>query len=180
MVALNYGAAMVYPSEAFEPRAALEAVSQEKCAALYGVPTMFIAMLEELKIMENVDTENLRTGIAAGSLVPKPLMERIINEMGLDEMTICYGQTETGPVSFQSFTDTPLDEKVSSVGLVHPNVEAKVVDKDGNIVANGVQGELAVRGYLVMSKYWNDPEKTAEVIDDDKWCYSGDLATIDE
>ena len=91
MVALNYGAAMVYPSEAFEPRAALEAVSQEKCAALYGVPTMFIAMLEELKKMDNVDTENLRTGIAAGSLVPKPLMERIINEMGLDEMTICYG-----------------------------------------------------------------------------------------
>ena len=100
MVALNYGATMVYPSESFEPRASLEAVSKEKCQALYGVPTMFIAMLEELKKMESVDTENLRSGIVAGSLCPKPLMERIIDELGLDEMTNCYGQTETGPVSF--------------------------------------------------------------------------------
>ena len=95
-------------------------------------------------------------------------------------MTICYGQTETAPVSFQSWTDTPFEAKVSSVGLVHPNVEAKVVDKDGNIVPTGVQGELAVKGYLVMSKYWNDQEKTDEVIDKEGWCYSGDLATIDD
>ena len=141
---------------------------------------MFIAMLDDLKKMDSVDTSNLRTGIVAGSLCPKPLAERIIDELSLSGITNCYGQTETGPVSFQSFTDTPLENKVTSVGQVHPNVEAKVIDRDGNIVPRGVQGELCVRGYLVMSRYWNDAEKTEETIDEEKWCHSGDLAIIDE
>lgn len=117
---------------------------------------MFIAMLEEMKLHKDLDFSTVRTGIMAGSICPEPLMERVINEMGLSEMTVCYGQTETSPVSFQSFTDTDFTNKTTSVGLVHPNVESKIVDADGNIVPHGVQGELAIKGYLVMSKYWND------------------------
>ena len=171
---------MVYPSESFDPAASVKAVSKEKCVALYGVPTMFIAMLDEMKKHEDLDFSNVRTGIMAGSICPQPLMERVINEMGISEMTVCYGQTETSPVSFQSFTYTDFKNKTSSVGLVHENVEAKIIDSEGNIVPHGVSGELVIRGYLVMSKYWNDDEKTKETIDEDGWLHSGDLAVMDE
>lgn len=174
-----YGAAMVFPGEAFEPVETLKAVLSENCTALYGVPTMFVAMMEHVDPTDFLDTP-LRTGIMAGAPCPIEVMKRVIEDMKMTEVTIAYGMTETSPVSFQSHVDDPLERRVSTVGRVHPHVEVKVVDEFGNIVPVGVQGEACTRGYSVMQGYWDDAERTTESIDQDGWMHTGDLAVIDE
>jgi len=176
----THGAAMVIPSAGFEPEAALEAVQEERCTSLYGVPTMFIAELEHPRFSE-FDLSTLRTGIMAGSPCPIDIMRRVVSEMHMEDVTICYGMTETSPVSTQTAADDPLEKRVATVGRVHPHVEVKVVDpKGGRILARGKPGELCTRGYCVMLGYWEDPERTAEVIDQGRWMHTGDLATMDE
>ncbi len=178
LAALTLGAAMVYPGEGFDPLATLEAAAAERCTALYGVPTMFIAELDHPRFAE-FDLSALRTGIMAGSPCPVEVMRRVNDRMNMREVTIAYGMTETSPVSFQSATDDPLERRVSTVGRVHPHVEVKIVDAEGRGVPCGEPGELCTRGYSVMLGYWDDPEQTAEVIDAEGWMHSGDLATID-
>ena len=175
----THGAAMVYPSEAFDARAALETVHAERCTAIHGVPTMFIAMLDHPDF-RSFDLSSLRTGIMAGAPCPIELMKRVTRDMHLPELTIAYGMTETSPVSFQTSVDDSLERRVSTVGRVLPHTEVKVVDSDGRIVAPGVSGELLTRGYCVMLGYWGDPERTAASIDRARWMHSGDLATIDD
>ncbi|WP_420891162.1 AMP-binding protein [Minwuia thermotolerans] len=172
------GAAMIFPAEAFEPESTLRAVSEEKCTALYGVPTMFVAELQHPDL-KSFDLSQLRTGIMAGAPCPTEVMKRCVSEMNLSEVTIAYGMTETSPVSFQSAVDDPLERRVSTVGRIQPHVECKVIDENGETVAPGVQGELCTRGYSVMKGYWDEPERTAEAIDADGWMHTGDLATID-
>jgi fatty-acyl-CoA synthase len=175
----THGAAIVYPAESFDPVATLAAVQDERCTALYGVPTMFIAELEHPRFHE-FDLSSLRTGIMAGSPCPVEVMKAVQSDMHMAEMTICYGMTETSPVSFQTAPDDPFDKQVSTVGRVHPHVEAKVIDPDnGRIVPRGEPGELCTRGYLVMLGYWENEEATAEAIDQAGWMHTGDLATID-
>ena len=174
----THGAAMVYPGEGFDPIAVLETVASERCTGLHGVPTMFIAELEQPEF-DRFDLSSLRTGIMAGSVCPIEVMRRAVERMNLREITICYGMTETSPVSFQSSTDDPLERRVSTVGRVHPHLEVKIVDTEGRIVPRGVPGELCTRGYSVMLGYWNDPERTAGVIDAARWMHTGDLAVID-
>ena len=176
---LTHGATMVYPGEAFEPLAVLQAVSEERCTALYGVPTMFIAALDHPRFAE-FDLSQLRTGIMAGSPCPIEVMKRVIERMNMGEVTIAYGMTETSPVSFQSATDDPIDRRVSTVGRVQPHCEVKIVDAEGGIVPRGTPGELCTRGYSVMLGYWGDEEKTAEAIDAGGWMHTGDLAVIDD
>ena len=175
----THGAAMVYPGEGFDPIAVLETVAAERCTGLHGVPTMFIAELEHPEF-DRFDLSSLRTGIMAGSPCPIEVMRRAVERMNLREITICYGMTETSPVSFQSSTDDPLERRVSTVGRVHPHLEVKIVDAEGRIVARGVPGELCTRGYSVMLGYWNDPERSASVIDAARWMHTGDLAVIDD
>jgi fatty-acyl-CoA synthase len=179
LACLTHGAAMVYPSEAFEPLAALEAVEAERCTALHGVPTMFIAEMDHPDFAK-FDLSSLRTGIMAGSPCPIEVMKRAVETMHLSEITIAYGMTETSPVSFQSSTDDPLDRRVSTVGRIQPHVEVKIVDAEGRVVPRGAPGELWTRGYPVMLGYWADPERTAESIDRAGWMKTGDLATIDD
>jgi fatty-acyl-CoA synthase len=175
----THGAAMVYPDEAFDPVATLSAVQSERCTSLYGVPTMFIAELEHPRFGE-FDYSSLRTGIMAGSPCPVEVMKKVQADMHMAEVTICYGMTETSPVSFQTAPDDPVDKRVATVGRIHPHVEAKVVDPDnGRIVARGTPGELCTRGYLVMLGYWDNQEATAEAIDRAGWMHTGDLATVD-
>ena len=176
---LTHGATMVYPAEAFEPLAVLETVAQEKCTALYGVPTMFIAALDHPRFPE-FDLASLRTGIMAGSPCPIEVMKRVIGKMNMAEVTIAYGMTETSPVSFQSGTDDPIDRRVSTVGRVQPHLEVKIVDTEGCIVPRGQAGELCTRGYSVMLGYWDDEAKTKEAIDAGGWMHTGDLAVIDD
>jgi fatty-acyl-CoA synthase len=176
---LTHGATMVYPAESFDALAVLNAVADERCSALYGVPTMFIAMLDHADF-SGYDLSSLRTGIMAGSPCPIEVMRRIIDKMHMGAVTIAYGMTETSPVSFQSSTDDPLERRVSTVGRVQPHCEVKVVDAAGNTVQRGVTGELCTRGYSVMRGYWDDDAKTAEAIDPDGWMHTGDLATLDE
>ncbi|HRP65833.1 MAG TPA: AMP-binding protein [Thauera sp.] len=176
---LTHGATMVYPAEAFEPLAVLETVAQERCTALYGVPTMFIAALDHPRFAE-FDLGSLRTGIMAGSPCPIEVMKRVIGKMNMSEVTIAYGMTETSPVSFQSGTDDPIDRRVSTVGRVQPHLEVKIVDTDGRIVPRGQAGELCTRGYSVMLGYWDDEAKTKEAIDAGGWMHTGDLAVIDD
>lgn len=176
---LTHGATMVYPAEAFEPLAVLETVAQEKCTALYGVPTMFIAALDHPRFAE-FDLASLRTGIMAGSPCPIEVMKRVIGKMNMAEVTIAYGMTETSPVSFQSGTDDPIDRRVSTVGRVQPHLEVKIVDNEGRIVPRGQAGELCTRGYSVMLGYWDDEAKTKEAIDAGGWMHTGDLAVIDD
>ncbi|CAM5442358.1 AMP-binding protein [Thauera mechernichensis] len=176
---LTHGATMVYPAEAFEPLAVLETVAQERCSALYGVPTMFIAALDHPRFAE-FDLSSLRTGIMAGSPCPIEVMKRVIGKMNMSEVTIAYGMTETSPVSFQSGTDDPIDRRVSTVGRVQPHLEVKIVDTDGRIVPRGTPGELCTRGYSVMLGYWGDEAKTREAIDAGGWMHTGDLAVIDD
>ncbi|WP_417513791.1 AMP-binding protein [Minwuia sp.] len=173
------GACMIFPGEAFEPTQTLTAVSEEKCTALYGVPTMFVAELQHPDLA-SFDFSNLRTGIMAGAPCPTEVMRRCVKEMNLREVTIAYGMTETSPVSFQSAVDDPEEKRVSTVGQIQPHVECKVIDENGNILAPGEQGELCTRGYSVMKGYWADDERTAESIDADGWMHTGDLATIDD
>ncbi|MDQ2991966.1 MAG: AMP-binding protein, partial [Candidatus Eremiobacteraeota bacterium] len=163
----------------FDPLATLEAIAAERCTAVYGVPTMFIAMLDHAAFAD-FDLSTLRTGIMAGSPCPIEVMKRVVNQMHMGEVTIAYGMTETSPVSFQSGTDDPLERRVSTVGRIHPHCEVKIVDTDGRVVPRGTPGELCTRGYSVMLGYWNDPEKTAEAIDRGGWMHTGDLATIDD
>ncbi|MEM8824368.1 MAG: AMP-binding protein [Pseudomonadota bacterium] len=171
------GACMVIPGAGFDPAETLRAVSDERCTALYGVPTMFVAELG-LPDFESFDLSHLRTGIMAGASCPVEVMKKVQAQMNMTEVTIAYGMTETSPVSFQSDTDDPLDKRVSTVGRIHPHVECKVVDSEGQTLPVGVQGELLTRGYSVMEGYWNDDEKTEEAIIDG-WMHTGDLAIID-
>jgi fatty-acyl-CoA synthase len=179
LASLTHGAAMVFPSEAFEPLATLEAVEAERCTALHGVPTMFIAEMDHPDFAK-FDLSSLRTGIMAGSPCPIEVMKRAVASMHLDQITIAYGMTETSPVSFQSSTDDPLERRVSTVGRIQPHVEAKIVDTEGRVVPRGVPGEFLTRGYCVMLGYWDDPERTAESVDAAGWMHTGDLATIDD
>ena len=172
------GSTMVFPGEGFDALQTLRTLSQERCTGVHGVPTMFSAMVN-LPEFSEFDLGTLRTGIMAGAPCPIQLMKQVVSEMHLKEMTIAYGMTETSPASFQSAIDDPIERRVSTVGRIHPHVEAKVVDEAGDIVATGEQGELYTRGYLVMQKYWEDPEQTAKSIDSDGWMHTGDLATID-
>ena len=176
---LTHGATMVYPSEAFEPLAALETLAEERCTGMYGVPTMFIAVLDHPRFGE-FDLTTLRTGIMAGSPCPTEVMKRVVDKMHMGEVTIAYGMTETSPVSFQSGRDDPLDRRVSTVGRIQPHCEVKIIDTDGRIVPRGTPGELCTRGYSVMLGYWGDEEKSREAIDAAGWMHTGDIATIDE
>ena len=172
------GAAMVIPDEAFDAGRVLETVAAERCTALYGVPMMFIGELEHPRFSDH-DLTSLRTGIMAGSPCPVEIMRQVLERMHIREMTICYGMTETSPVSTQTAVDDPIELRVGSVGRVHPHVEVKIVDDDGRTVARGDRGELCTRGYSVMRGYWNNDEATAASIDDAGWMKSGDLATMD-
>jgi fatty-acyl-CoA synthase len=171
------GAMMVFPSEGFEPGATLAAVAEERCTALHGVPTMFIAELDHPDFA-SFNLSSLRTGIMAGSPCPIEVMKKVVAQMGMAEVTIAYGMTETSPVSFQSATDDPLERRVSTVGRIQPHLEVKIVDGDGNTVPAGTAGELCTKGYSVMQGYWDEPAKTADSIRDG-WMMTGDLATID-
>ncbi|MCR5878600.1 AMP-binding protein [Phenylobacterium sp. J367] len=179
LACVAHGATMVFPAEAFDPLAVLETVEAERCQALYGVPTMFIAALGHPEF-ERFDLTSLRTGIMAGSPCPIEVMKQVISRMHMPEVTIAYGMTETSPVSFQSGTDDSLERRVSTVGRIQPHLEVKIVDAEGRIVPRGEPGELCTRGYSVMIGYWDDPEKTAEAIDAGGWMHTGDLAVIDD
>ncbi|HUC16883.1 MAG TPA: AMP-binding protein [Acetobacteraceae bacterium] len=179
LAAVTHGAAMVFPGRGFDASATLAAVAEERCTALHGVPTMFIAEMEHPDFAK-FDLSSLRTGIMAGSPCPIAVMRRAIETMHLSEITIAYGMTETSPVSFQTSVDDPLEKRVSTVGRIHPHVEVKIIDVNGEIVPRGTQGELCTRGYSVMLGYWNDSARTAEVIDAARWMHTGDLATIDD
>jgi fatty-acyl-CoA synthase len=176
---MTHGAAMVLPSESFDPLRVLQTVQAERCTALYGVPTMFIAMLDHRRFAEH-DLSSLRTGIMAGSPCPIEVMRRVVESMHMQQVTIAYGMTETSPVSFQSTVDDTVERRVTTVGRVHPHVEVKVIDGDGRIVPRGQTGELLTRGYSVMLGYWGDEARTREAIDQAGWMHTGDLATIDE
>ena len=179
LAAVTLGATMVYPGEGFDPLATLQTIEQEKCTTLYGVPTMFIAELDHPEFRQ-FNLKSLRTGIMAGAPCPIEVMKRVNSEMNMGEVTIAYGMTETSPVSFQSAVDDPLDRRVSTVGRIHPHVEVKIVDLEGRIVKRGERGELCTRGYSVMLGYWDEAAKTAEVLDQNGWMHTGDLATLDE
>jgi fatty-acyl-CoA synthase len=180
LAAIAHGACMVIPAPAFEPVAVLETVQDERCTSLYGVPTMFIAELEHERFGE-FDLSSLRTGIMAGSPCPIETMRRVVSEMHMEDVTICYGMTETSPVSTQTAADDPLDKRVGTVGQVHPHVEVKVIDPiTERIVERGETGELCTRGYSVMLGYWEEPEKTADAIDRGRWMHTGDLAVMDD
>jgi len=178
--ATSHGSCMVIPAEGFDPRATLEAVAAERCTSLYGVPTMFIAELGDPSFGSH-DLSSLRTGIMAGSPCPVEVMKRVVADMGMTEVTICYGMTETSPVSTQTRVTDDLERRVSTVGQVHPHVEIKIVDPvTGLVVPPGTPGEFCTRAYSVMLGYWDEPEKTAEVLDAAGWMHTGDLAEMDE
>ena len=179
VAALTHGAALVYPAEAFDPLTVLETVEAERCTALHGVPTMFIAELGHPNFKE-FDLSSLRTGIMAGSPCPIEVMRRVVDEMHCKEMIIAYGMTETSPIITLTETDDPIEKQVTTVGRISPHVEVKIIDDSGRIVAPGKTGELLSRGYNVMQGYWDDPQLTAESIDVAGWMHTGDLATMDE
>lgn len=172
------GATMVFPGEGFDPGATLKAVAAERCSGLYGVPTMFVAMLGHPDF-RSFDLSSLRTGIMAGAPCPIEVMNKVVSLMHMSQVTIAYGMTETSPVSFQSHVDDPTEKRVSTVGRIHPHVEVKVIDATGGTVPVGERGELCTRGYSVMKGYWEDEDKTEEAIDGEGWMHTGDLATID-
>ncbi len=178
LAALTHGCAMVFPGEGFDPRATLETVQAERCTALYGVPTMFIAELDHPEFAR-FDLRSLRTGIMAGAPCPIAVMRRVVEQMNMRDVTIAYGMTETSPVSFQSSSDDPLERRVTTVGRIHPHLEVKIVDPEGRVTPRGARGELCTRGYSVMLGYWGDAARTAEVLDDAGWMHTGDLATLD-
>jgi fatty-acyl-CoA synthase len=179
LTCITTGATMVFPDEAFEPASVLAAVSEEKCTALHGVPTMFIAELDHPEFA-TFDFSTLRTGVMAGAPCPIEVMKRVFSEMNMSQVTIAYGMTETSPVSFQSGTDDPMDKRVATVGRVHPHVEVKIINEEGRVVLRDEKGELCTRGYSVMLGYWDDEEKTQESIDAGGWMHTGDLATMDD
>jgi len=180
MACTVHGATMVIPGPTFDAATVLQVVSDERCTSLYGVPTMFIAELAD-PLLGELDLSSLRTGIMAGSPCPIEVMHGVMDEMGMNEVTIAYGMTETSPVSTQTGGDDSVDHRVSTVGRVLPHVESKIIDADtGDTVERGEAGEYCTRGYHVMLGYWDDPEKTADAVDADGWMHSGDLATMDE
>jgi len=179
LLCVTSGAAIVLPSPGFEAAATLTAIESERCTALHGVPTMFIAMLDEPEF-GRFDLTSLRTGIMAGAPCPAELMQRVMQDMHMREITIGYGMTETGPLSTQTLPDDPVELRVNTVGRALPHTEIKIVDEGGRIVAPEVPGELCTRGYCVMLGYWDDPERTAEDIDSRHWIKTGDIATMDE
>ena len=179
LASTSHGACVVIPAPSFEPGPTLEAVADERCTSLYGVPTMFIAELEHPHFSE-FDLRSLRTGIMAGSPCPIAVMRRVVSEMHMEEVSICYGMTETSPVSTQTRRDDELDRRVATVGRPGPHIEAKIVDPAGLTVPCGEPGEFCTRGYSVMLGYWDDPEMTADAIDAGRWMHTGDLATMDE
>ncbi|WP_211471042.1 AMP-binding protein [Collimonas humicola] len=179
LACLTHGAAIVYPNDGFEPLAVLQAVQEERCTGLHGVPTMFIAELDHPRFAE-FDLSTLRTGIMAGSPCPIEVMKRVVRDMHLAQITIAYGMTETSPVSCQSMTDTPLEKRVSTVGTVQPHLQVKIIDPEsGAIMPIGSSGELCTHGYSVMHGYWGDADKTREAIDAEGWMHTGDLAVMD-
>ncbi|NLS11137.1 AMP-binding protein [Nesterenkonia sp. MY13] len=179
LAAITHGSVMVIPAPSFDPEATLQTVQDERCTSLYGVPTMFIAELS-LENFADYDLGSLRTGIMAGSPCPEEIMRQVIDMMNMTEVTICYGMTETSPVSLQTRTDDELDLRVSTVGRVGPHVEVKIVDPGtGETLPVDTDGELCTRGYLVMKEYWDNPEKTAEAIDSEGWMHTGDLGRMD-
>jgi fatty-acyl-CoA synthase len=176
----THASCMVIPGESYEPLVVMQTVQAERCTALYGVPTMFIGELDHPRFAD-FDFSTLRTGIMAGSPCPVEVMRKVQSQMHMPEMTICYGMTETAPVSTQSATDDPLEKRVSTVGRIHPHVEIKIVDpSNGEVVPRGERGELCTRGYSVMLGYWNNPEATSQAIDAARWMHTGDLATMDD
>ena len=179
MTCLVAGATMIFPSETFEPRLTLEAVSTEKCTALHGVPTMFKAQLDHPDFHQ-FDLTSLRTGMMAGSPCPAEVMRKVIERMPMDQITIGYGMIETTALSFQTKIDAPLEKRVETVGQVHPHVEVKIIDAQGAVLPLGHPGELCIRGYSVMKGYWNDEEQTKKACDASRWMHTGDLATLDE
>lgn len=180
MACITHGSCMVIPGEIFEPESVMQAVQDEKCTALYGVPTMFIAELEHPSF-SRFDFSSLRTGIMAGSPCPIETMKQVQSKMNMTQITVCYGMTETSPVSTQSFADDDLDKRVSTVGTVHPHVEIKIINpEDGAIVPRGEKGEICTRGYSVMLGYWDAPEDTAAVLDKNRWMHTGDLGIMDD
>ncbi len=179
LAATTHGSAMVIPAQGFDPGLTLAAVESERCTSLYGVPTMFIAMLSHDGI-DSFDLSSLRTGIMAGSPCPVEVMKQVIDRMGMTEVSICYGMTETSPVSTQTSRDDSVERRVSTVGRVHPHVEIKVIDPgSGEVVPRGEAGELCTRGYSVMLGYWEEPDRTAEAVDADGWMHTGDIAVMD-
>ena len=176
---LTHSATMVYPGESFDPTATLASIQAEKCDVLYGVPTMFIAQLNQPEFAQS-DVSSLRRGIMAGAPCPVEVMKEVMSKMHMSEITIAYGMTETSPVSFQSSRDDPLDLRVSTVGRIQPHLEVKIVDLEGNVVPRGEPGELCTRGYSVMLGYWGDEVRTREAVDTGGWMHTGDLATIDD
>ncbi|TVT55672.1 AMP-binding protein [Amycolatopsis rhizosphaerae] len=180
LAATSHGACMVIPAPSFEPKATLAAVEAERCTSLYGVPTMFIAELAE-RDFDSYDLSSLRTGIMAGSPCPVEVMKQVIERMGMAEVSICYGMTETSPVSTQTRADDSIERRVSTVGRVGPHLEVKIVDPEtGLTVPRGTAGELCTRGYSVMLGYWEEPDKTAQAIDAARWMHTGDLAVMDD
>ncbi|MFF4501008.1 AMP-binding protein [Streptomyces sp. NPDC001401] len=180
LAATSHGACMVIPGPSFDPKATLEAVQQERCTSLYGVPTMFIAELN-LADFASYDLSTLRTGIMAGSPCPVEVMKRVVAEMHMAEVSICYGMTETSPVSLQTRRDDDLEHRTGTVGRVLPHIEVKIVDPATGVTQpRGEAGELCTRGYSVMLGYWNEPEKTAEAVDPGRWMHTGDLALMRE
>ncbi|SMQ69495.1 fatty-acyl-CoA synthase [Altererythrobacter xiamenensis] len=179
LAAVTTGAAMVYADQAFDPAKTLEAVAAEQCTALYGVPTMFIAMLDQPNL-PSYNVSSLRTGIMAGSPCPAATMRKVMEKLNMSEVTIAYGMTETSPVTAQTAIDDPIEKRVETVGRVHPHVEVKIVGPDGMTLRRGEQGEYCSRGYAVMRGYWDDEERTNEAIDADGWMHSGDLAVMDD
>ena len=179
LACIAHGAAMVYPAPTFDPLSTLESVAAERCTALYGVPTMFIAELDHPEF-DRFDLTSLRTGIMAGAPCPIEVMKRVNDRMHMREVTIAYGMTETSPVATQTGRNDPLDKRVETVGQAHPHVEIKVVDLDGRTVPRGQTGEFCTRGYSVMRGYWNDAKRTSEAIDVEGWMHTGDLAAMDQ
>jgi fatty-acyl-CoA synthase len=179
LVCLTHGATMVYPAESFNAQAVLESIEEERCTALHGVPTMFIALLDHPRFAD-FKVDSLRTGMMAGAPCPIELMKKVMSRLHMPQVTIGYGMTETSPISFQSSMDDPAERRVATVGRILPHLEVKIVDEQGRVVPRGQSGELLTRGYAVMRGYWGDAGRTAESIDAAGWMHSGDLATIDE
>ena len=179
LACLSHGACAIFPDEGFDPVSVLETVAAEKCTALHGVPTMFVAETE-LPDIDNYDLSSLRTGVMAGAPCPLELMHKVIDTLNMSEITIMYGQTETSPVNHMTDIESPIEKRCGTVGRVGPYQEIKIIDDAGHVVPLGEKGELCCRGYSVMRGYWNDVERTAETIDGAGWLHSGDLAVMDE
>jgi fatty-acyl-CoA synthase len=179
LACVTHGSAMVYPAPVFEAQATLRAIEAERCAGLYGVPTMFIAVLDH-PTFDRVDVSSLRTGTMAGAPCPVELMKAVVGRLGMRDVTIAYGMTETSPVSFQTSLEDPIHRRVASIGRVQPHLEVKIVDETGAVTARNVPGEVHTRGYSVMLGYWDEPEKTAECLDAEGWMHTGDIGVIDE